>query len=148
MTWEDSYLRHVAEVTAENGHAVQYVGGDPTMGMPPFAYTVGLHTRPGRAYELAFAGGGPDLSTKVLNSLAIGLADRGVQPADGMEISGLLEGGLGLRLRLVSRPEELGVIHAIYGTTPPVWQALWPDRNRHFPGDAHYNLPATAQRLL
>ncbi|MBK3564458.1 DUF4262 domain-containing protein [Streptomyces sp. MBT62] len=138
----------MATVIAEHGHAVQYVGGDPTMGEPPFAYTVGLHTRPGRAYELAFAGGGPDLSTKVLNSLAIGLADRGVEPTDGLEIGGLLQRGLDLRLRMVTRPEDLGVIHAIYGTTPPVWQALWPDRNDRFPGDSHYNLPATAQPLL
>ena len=148
MTWEDAYLRHVATVIAANGHTVQYVGGDPTMGVPPLAYTVGLHTRPGRAYELAFAGGGPDLSTKVLNSLAIWLADRGVEPADGLEIDGLLQGGLGLRLRLASRPEDLGVIHAIYGTTPPVWQALWPDRNDRFPGDAHYDLSVTVQPLL
>ncbi|MFJ6901543.1 DUF4262 domain-containing protein [Streptomyces hokutonensis] len=148
MTWENAYLRYVAAVIAGHGHAVQYVGGDPTMGVPPFAYTVGLHTRPGRAYELAFAGGGPDLSTTVLNSLAIALADRGVEPADGLEIGGLLQGGLGLRLRMVSRPEDLGVIHAIYGTTPPVWQALWPDRNGRFPGDAHYGPPATAQPLL
>jgi hypothetical protein len=148
MTWEDSYLRHVAAVISEHGHAVQYVGGDPTMGEPPFAYTVGLHTRPGRPYELAFAGGGPDLSTKVLNSLAIGLADRDVEPTEGLEIGGLLRGGLALRLRPVSRPEDLGVIHAIYGTTPSVWQALWPDRNGRFPRDARYSLPATTQPML
>jgi hypothetical protein len=45
----------VAGAIAQHGHAVQCVGGDPVTGERPFAYTVGLHTRPDREYELALS---------------------------------------------------------------------------------------------
>lgn len=42
MTWNDAYLRHVQAIIAEDGYAVQYVGGDAAADQRPFAYTVGL----------------------------------------------------------------------------------------------------------
>lgn len=75
----------------------------------------------------------------MLNSLAEALSEDGAPPTDGLEVSGLLERGLALRLRLVSHPENLGVIGVVYGVLPPVWQALWPDPDNKFPGDPAYN---------
>lgn len=148
MTWEDPYLQHIEEIIAVYGHAVQYVGGDPATKTRPIAYTVGLHVRPYRDYELAVSGLEAEESVGVLNALAMVLVDRRLQPADGLEIDGILQHGLGLRLRAVSRPEELGVIGALYDAIPPVWQAVWPDRENRWPGDNAYGLSDRVQSLL
>ncbi|MFE2181101.1 DUF4262 domain-containing protein [Streptomyces sp. NPDC059455] len=148
MTNIDPYLRRVEGIIAHHGHAVQYVGGDPDTGAPPFAYTVGLHTRPDRDYELALSGLRAETSHALLNTLTTALADCDSAAADGLEISGVLQEGLAIRLRPVSRPEDLGIIYAIYRTTPPVWQALWPDQRGHFPDDDRCLLPPQAQALL
>ena len=148
MMWEDAYLRRIHEVIAEHGHAVQYVRGDPETGAPPFGYTVGLHQRPGHDYELAVAGLGPEASVGVLKSLAEALRESDTQPSDGLEIGGLLEHGLALRLRPVSHPEDLGVIGVVYGAIPPVWQVLWPDPANRFPGDPEYNMAHRLQPML
>ncbi|MFF1679469.1 DUF4262 domain-containing protein [Streptomyces sp. NPDC058256] len=148
MTSSDPYLRRVAEVISQHGYAVQYVAGNPDIGARPFAYTVGLHALPSRGYELAVSGLDDQTSHQLLNTLAATLADGRLAPADGLEVSGVLQEELALRLRPVSRPEDLGIIYALYGDTPPVWQALWPDQGRQFPDDAHFGLPAYAQPLL
>ncbi|WP_416968221.1 DUF4262 domain-containing protein [Streptomyces sp. 4F14] len=123
----DAYLRRVKEIIVRHGRAVQYVQDDSRFGAHPFAYTVGLHTRPDYDYELAVTGLDGESSSLLLDTLADVLATRHLTPTDGLEISGILPGTLTLRLRRVERPEDLGIIHAVYGTTPPIWQAVWPD---------------------
>ncbi|MEX3102055.1 MULTISPECIES: DUF4262 domain-containing protein [unclassified Streptomyces] len=125
--YPDAYLRRVKEIIDRHGRAVQYVHGDPRFGVHPFAYTIGLHTRPDCDYELAVTGLDGESSALLLDTLADVLATRHLTPADGLEIGGILPGTLTLRLRPVEHPEDLGIIHALYGTTPPVWQAVWPD---------------------
>ncbi|WP_075737677.1 DUF4262 domain-containing protein [Streptomyces acidiscabies] len=120
----DAYLRRVKETVAQHGHAVQHVSIHP--GGIPYAYTIGLHTRPGCNYGLAITGLDPQSSALLLDILADVLTANGTVPADGLEIRGILPGTLTLRLRPVEHPEDLGIIHAVYGTTPPVWQAVWP----------------------
>ncbi|MFF7987756.1 DUF4262 domain-containing protein [Streptomyces sp. NPDC007901] len=138
----------MVRIIAEHGYAVQHVHGDPATGARPFAYSIGLHTRPDRGYELAVSGLNAEMSHGLLNVLATVLADGGFAPRDGLEVGGVLQDGLALQLRPVSRPEELGIIHATYGITPPVWQAVWPDQHGRFPGDAHCRLPKGTQTLL
>ncbi|HEY8985531.1 MAG TPA: DUF4262 domain-containing protein [Streptomyces sp.] len=124
MTDTDPYLRRLRETIARHGHAVQYVYGDLYLGLRPFAYTVGLHTRPDCDYELAVTGLEPHTSAFLLNTLADVLTFNQLTPTDGLEIDGILPDGLTLHLRPVDHPEHLGLIQAVYGTTPPVWQAV------------------------
>ncbi|MFF4257928.1 DUF4262 domain-containing protein [Streptomyces sp. NPDC001663] len=148
MMFEAIYLRHIEEIVAEYGHAVQYVGADSETRARPFAYTVGLHREGNRDYELAISGLGPHASAGVLDLLAEALQASGTRPSNGLEVGNLLVGNLDLRLRPVSHPEALGTIRALYGTTPPVWQALWPDVGNWFPGDPGYDLADHVQVLL
>ncbi|MFG1667620.1 DUF4262 domain-containing protein [Streptomyces sp. Y7] len=148
MTCNDPYLRRVQATIAEHGYAVQCVGGDVASRRQPFAYTVGLHTGPDHDYELALSGLDADTSTSVLHSLAAALAERRLKPVDGMEVNGVLSNGYALRLRSVSRPEEFGIINALYGATPPVYQAVWPDLHHRFPGDPDCRLTTLVQPLL
>jgi len=122
----DAYLHRVKETIARHGRAVQYVHGDLQLGAHPFAYTIGLHTLPGCDYELAVTGLQAQASAVLLDTLAHVLTVNGLAPADGLEIGGILSGPLTLRLRPVEHPEDLGIIRAVYGTIPPVWQAVWP----------------------
>ncbi|MEU6355686.1 DUF4262 domain-containing protein [Streptomyces sp. NPDC047072] len=142
------YLQRVAGIVAQHGYAVQYVGGNPGTGARSFAYTVGLHTQPGRDYELAASGLSAETSHSLLHTLAVALVDQGFEPIEGLQVSGLLQGGLDLRLRQVDRPEDLGIVHALYGVTPTLWQAVWPDKYNRFLGDAHCQLPSESQPLL
>ncbi|MEV7395006.1 DUF4262 domain-containing protein [Streptomyces sp. NPDC091215] len=148
MTSGDPYLHRVVGIITEYGYAVQYVHGDPVTGARPFAYTIGLHTRPHCGYELAVSGLNAETAHGLLNVLAATLVDGGLDPTDGMEVGGVLQDGLALQLRLVSRPEEFGIIHAIYGITPPAWQAVWPDQHGRFPDDARCRLPQGTQTPL
>ncbi|GAA3838467.1 hypothetical protein GCM10022403_083700 [Streptomyces coacervatus] len=148
MMLEDTYLRAIKAIIANYGHAVQYVGGDPETGARPFAYTIGLHRSGGRDYELAVSGLGPAASAGVLDLLAEALSENDTPPSAGLQVRNLLELGLDLRLRLVSHPEELGVIRLVYGAAPTVWQALWPDLANRFPGDPAYDLADELQELL
>ncbi|MFD8716913.1 DUF4262 domain-containing protein [Streptomyces sp. NPDC059629] len=148
MTSGDPYLNHVVRIIVEHGYAVQYVHGDPATGARSLAYTVGLHARPNCGYELAVSGLSAETSHGLLNVLAATLADGRLDPSGGLEVGKVLQDGLALQLRPVSRPEELGIIHAIYGITPSVWQAVWPDRHGRFPDDARCRLPKGTQALL
>lgn len=84
----------------------------------------------------------------MLHALATALAERRLTPTDEIEINGVLSDGYALRLRSVSRPEDFGIINALYGATPPVYQALWPDLHHGFPGDPGCCLPMLVQPLL
>ncbi|MFJ3779803.1 DUF4262 domain-containing protein [Streptomyces sp. NPDC090075] len=148
MTSGDPYLNRVTGIIAKHGYAVQYVHSDPATGARPFAYTIGMHRRPNCGYELAVSGLPAETSHGLLNVLAATLTNGGLDPADGLEILGVLQDGLALQLRPVGCTEDLGVIHAVYGNAPLVWQAIWPDQHGRFPGDARCRLPEGAQPLL
>jgi hypothetical protein len=151
MTWKDDYLAVMNAVIHRYGHAVQYVLDDRERGGqdgPPFAYTIGLHTQPGRDYELALSALDPERAAGLLNDLAAHLAEHHLTPTEGMAVPGLLHGGLNLLLRRVSRPDELVLIDGMYSITPPVWQALWPDPHGRYPGDPGYLATRAAQILL
>jgi hypothetical protein len=144
MSWEFHYLLRMAQAIHTYGFAVQHVTADPHTGQAPFAYTVGLHTVSDRGYELAVSGLDPQASLAFLNALATRLRDRNTDPADGQRISGVVASGL-VELRLARHPENLRIIDALYGFTPTVWQALWPDQNSARSQD---DSPDAAQPLL
>jgi len=78
----DPYLRNIEAVIAAHGHAVQYVGDSQQGGPAAFAYTVGLHTRPGHDYELAATKLGSFVSRDLLNAVADIFTNTSVSPAD------------------------------------------------------------------
>jgi hypothetical protein len=148
MTWEKDYLRQFVAAIAHHGRVVQYVIGDPYTAGRGFAYTVGLQTEPGRYYELAISGLDPVVCAGLVDDVASALATGGSQPTEDLEINGLLGEGLPLRLRRVRFPERLKMIHAVYGTTPVVWQICWPDPHGRFPGDPLCTTSEYEQPLL
>ncbi|WP_167163112.1 DUF4262 domain-containing protein [Streptomyces sp. MBT27] len=111
-----------------------------------FAYTVGLAVRPGRAYELACTTLPAELARDVLNNAAAQLVADNADPAEGLELSEVLE-GLPVRLRRVRESGEFKGMRARSGEQPPVWQVLFPDRRGRFPGHPRYD-ETLPQRLL
>jgi hypothetical protein len=80
-------------IIAEDGDAVQCVGGNVAAGQRPFAYTVGLDIAFDGGYELALSGLDPETATSVLHSLAAALAERRLKPAEGIEVNDVLSHG-------------------------------------------------------
>lgn len=113
---------------------------------PPFAYTVGLGVRPGRAYELACAALPAELACSVLNNAAAQLVTDLLDPVDGLELDDVLI-GYTVRLRPVSDTSDFPGMRAALGAQPPVWQVLWPDRWGRFPGDMNHD-EVPHQRLM
>ncbi|MET8717407.1 DUF4262 domain-containing protein [Streptomyces sp. NPDC004735] len=128
------------EKPSGHSHDVLWVF-DPTENDAPFAYTVGLGVRAGRAYELSCTGLPADLACAVLNNTAEQLIVDALDPEDGMDLDEVLT-GYTVRLRPVDKPDALASIRTTLGTQPPVWQVLWPDAWGRFPGDpGHVDLP-------
>ncbi|WP_030372413.1 DUF4262 domain-containing protein [Streptomyces rimosus] len=120
---------------------------DPDGVEPPFAYSVGLAARPGRAYELATTGLPDRVAYAVITGAADQLVADGLDPADGMELDEVLEGGYVVRLWRVTDTSRCTAARAESGPDVAVWQVLVPDKWGHFPGDPHY-AEADAQPLM
>lgn len=120
---------------------------DPTGDAAPFAYTVGLAVRAGRAYELACTGLPANLACAVLNNATEQLITNVLDPADGMSLDEVLT-GYAVRLRPVGDPSALAGIRAELGRDVPVWQVLWPDRAGAFPRDPGYDDAVCPQPLM
>ncbi len=137
----NTYLNTCRDLIAKHGHLVQGYGTDT-----PVAYTVGLCET--RGYELAVSGLPARTAMVVLNRLAEVMANAGA-PCEGGEIGDALADGYPLRLRQAIRSNvEFGLIERLYGRPFPVWQALWPDVEGAFPGDAACTLTSEMQTLL
>ncbi|MFF2375011.1 DUF4262 domain-containing protein [Streptomyces xiamenensis] len=141
-----AYLQQLAAHIKAEGYAIPFIPADSQTGEPSLAYTVGLHVHQG--YELAISGLDYKMSGSVLNSLVERLLEQQTPPAPAMEIRGAAGGGYSLRLRQTDRAFPFALLRAVYRRTPPVWQAVWPDREGRFPGDAACTLSAGAQHLL
>lgn len=120
---------------------------DPEGKDPWFAYTVGLGTRPGRAYELALTGLPGEMACAVLNAAVAQLVTDDLDPADGMELDEVLI-GYTARLRPVDDTSALKGIRAELGVDVPVWQVVWPNALGAFPGDPGYDDETTPQPLM
>ncbi|MEU7228857.1 DUF4262 domain-containing protein [Streptomyces chrestomyceticus] len=127
-------------------HTVTWVC-DPDGDEPPFAYTTGLAARPGRAYELAATGLPGPVAHAVITNAAEQLVADGLDPADGLELDEVLEGGYVVRLRRVADTSGCTGARAVYGPDVAVWQVLVPDKWGLVPGDPHY-AEAAAQPLM
>ncbi|MGI5517980.1 DUF4262 domain-containing protein [Streptomyces sp. CA-106131] len=119
-----------------HSHDVLWIS-DPNGNDSPFAYTVGLGVRPGRAYELAITGTPAELACSILNNATEQLVTNGLEPADGLELDDVLI-GYTVRLRPVEDTSNFPGMRAHLGFQPPVWQVLWPDPAGRFPGDDHH----------
>lgn len=131
--------------TSAHSHDVLWVF-DADGDEPPFAYTVGLGARPGRAYELASTGLPAELACSVLNNAAAQLVTDQLDPADGLELDDVLI-GYTVRLRPVDDTSDFPAMRALLGEQPPVWQVLWPDKWGRFPGDINHD-DEPHQRLM
>ncbi|MER5356641.1 DUF4262 domain-containing protein [Kitasatospora sp. NPDC002551] len=142
----DAYLKRLLTSIDEEGFAIPFIPADPLTGEPSLAYTVGLHIR--RGYELAISGLPYEASHSVLNSLAARLLEQQTPPTQAMEVKGAAGGGYSLRLRQAESAAPFVLVRTVYSRNPPVWQAVWPDREGRFPGDAACTLSGAAQLPL
>ncbi|MGW7196174.1 DUF4262 domain-containing protein [Streptomyces chryseus] len=104
----------------------------------PYAYTIGLGFRPGRAYELACTTLPAEMACTVLNNAAAQLVTDLLDPAEGLVLDEVLV-GYTVRLQRVEDTSRFTGMRALMGEQPPVWQVLWPDWRGHFPGAEHYS---------
>jgi len=141
-----AYLKRLLAHIDEEGFAIPFIPADPHTREPSLAYTVGLHVRQG--YELAISGLSYEASCSVLNSLAARLFEQQTPPAQAMEVEGAAGGGYSLRLRRAESAAPFALVRTVYRHNPPVWQAVWPDREGRFPGDAACTLSGAAQLPL
>ncbi|MQS17451.1 DUF4262 domain-containing protein [Streptomyces kaniharaensis] len=141
-----AYLQQLAARINEKGYAIPFIPADPRTGEPSLAYTVGLHVH--RGYELAVSGLDYEMSCSALNSLAVRLLEQQTPPTPDMEVRGAVGGGYPLRLRQAGSALPFVLVRTIYRRNPPVWQAVWPDREGRFPGDAACTLSTGAQLPL
>lgn len=133
-------------IIREAGHAIRWVF-DPDGMSPPFAYTVGLCDRPGRAYELALAGLPAEHSGMILNNTVDQLVLDAIDPAEGLDLDEVLV-GYPVRLRQATDTSAFTGMRALYGHQPVVWQILVPDVDGYFPGDERYGEDPEAQPLM
>jgi hypothetical protein len=144
----DDFTKKCLEIIERAGHYTQYVGGDADTGAPPFAYTVGLSSQDSHGYELAVSGLGPTAADAVLRQLVEVLDRDALHPAEGLEVAGALAEGYTVRLRTSSTAGVFGMIDQLVGERSTVWQAVWPDKDRRFPGEPGCALSPAAQHLL
>ncbi|MCG7523962.1 DUF4262 domain-containing protein [Streptomyces sp. OfavH-34-F] len=142
----DAYVKRLLARIDEEGFAIPFILADPHTGEPSLAYTVGLHVSQG--YELAISGLPYEAACSVLNSLAARLLEQQAPPTQAMEVKGAAGGGYSLLLRRAESAAPFILVRTVYRLNPPVWQAVWPDREGRFPGDAACTLSGGAQLLL
>ncbi|NEA53532.1 DUF4262 domain-containing protein [Streptomyces sp. SID13666] len=139
-------LDDTQRIIAKHGHTVRWIF-DPEGQEQPFAYTVGLCARPGRAYELAAAGLPYQHAVATLNGAAHQLHVDGLDPVEGLELDEVLI-GYAVRLRQVKNTTGFTAMRELYGWQPPTWQVLVPDVGGRFPGEHDYDQDPAAQPLL
>jgi hypothetical protein len=144
----DDFTSKCLDIIERAGHYTQFVGGDPASGAPPFAYTVGLSSQESHGYELAVSGLGRAAADAVLRQLMAVLGRDELIPAEGLEVAGALAEGYAVRLRSASTEGPFGMIDQLLGERSTVWQAVWPDQDRRFPGEPGCTLSPGAQHLL
>lgn len=133
----DSITADSRTAVPARSHEVRWVF-DADGDNPPFAYTMGLGARPGRAYELACTALPAEIACSVLNNAAAQLVTDLLDPVDGLELDDVLI-GYTVRLRAVDDTSGFPGMRALLGEQPPVWQVLWPDVRGRFPGDEQHH---------
>jgi len=143
---QEEIIANIRARIEECGCSVIAVGAEPGLGIPQFAYTVGVFHRWG--YEFAMSGCGIAAMHNVLNELARRAMDGKLTPRDGQLVEGALGDGYLLRLKEVHPSwQEFGWMAPTLCilAQPTVWQAQFPDRAGRFPGEPGYDLTALAQ---
>lgn len=99
---------------------------------PSIAYTIGLGSRPGRAYEVAAFGLPLHLAYSMVLSVAERLVAHCQDPAEGLEDGA--SGQYRVRLRRVQDTSGLEGVGSV-----PVWQVVASDKWGRFPDDPHHD---------
>lgn len=146
--WIDQEAAQHLEQIEKHGFYTQYVGDDPESGAPPFAYTVGLSSQEAYGYEFAVSGLSPETSHAILWNLVRAFEPADMIPGDALEIPEIVSGGYNVRLRTCSTTAQFGMIEQLAGERSTVWQAVCPDKEGRFPGQAGYALDPRQQHLL
>jgi hypothetical protein len=146
--WINREAAQHLEQIEEHGFYTQYVGEDPDSGAPPYAYTVGLSSQDAYGYEFAISGLSPETSHGILWNLVRAFEPDAMTPADALEVPEIVASGYNVRLRTASTAAEFGMIEQLLGERSTVWQAVCPDGDGRFPGEAGYALEHDRQHLL
>jgi hypothetical protein len=145
--WIDAEAARSLERIETYGFYTQYVGEDPESGAPPYAYTVGLSSQDAYGYEFAVSGLSPEASHGILWNLVRAFGPDGMVPADALEVPEILAGH-NVRLRTASTAAQFDMIERLLAERSTVWQAVCPDDQGRFPGEAGYALEYDRQHLL
>jgi hypothetical protein len=140
-TTED-YLEELRRMMrGHHGWAVQFVEHDKR----PFAYTVGLHNR--GLPELLITGLNPEVSTRVLNSIAHQIVDEDMVLAPAMHID--YEDRFLIEVVEVGHPDvHLKFAVEICGPDLRALQLVWADNWGRFPWDTGWNHGRRRQPVL
>lgn len=140
--YEEDYMEQVRDRVARFGHMVQYVRANNEIGMPGFAYTVGLSNF--FTSELIVIGLDLKTSSHVLNHIAEKLKSGQLVIKDGNLISGLF--GVDLRMDVPS-PQQIAMhfmsialdFACERSNTISAVQIVFPDKDGLFPNDRGCN---------
>lgn len=137
----EEYLEVLREMIQDHGWAVQYVESDKR----PMAYTVGLHRR--GLPELLMTGLTPDVSCRVLNSIAHMIVDDGVELAPAMHID--FEDQFLIEVAQVEHPDvHMRFAVELFGPKFLALQLVWADERRRFPWEAGWGHGRRRQPVL
>lgn len=126
------------------GWAIRHVMGDPESGAAPFSYTVGLTSLDHP--ELIATGLPFEVAQSFLNSAGL-LVKEGAILTNGLVTDALTESGT-VTFMTATDVSGLAAVGEVYGQEAHALQLVWPDSSSHYPWDAGYNNPRSAQPLL
>ena len=126
------------------GWAIRHVMGNPESGAAPFSYTVGLTALDHP--ELVATGLPFDVAQSSLNSAGL-LVKEGAILENGLVTDALSESGT-VTFMTATDVSGLAAVREVYGDNVHALQLIWPDSSNHYPWDAGYNNPTSAQPPL
>ncbi|MBU9763038.1 DUF4262 domain-containing protein [Mycobacterium sp. TNTM28] len=137
----EDYLDELRGMIEDHGWAVQFVESENR----PFAYTVGLHDR--GLPELLITGLPPDVSTRVLNSLAHMIVDDGIVLGPAMHID--YQDRFLIEVVEVENPDvHLKFAIGLFGPQVRALQLVWADDRGRWPWDFDWDNGRRWQAVL
>lgn len=129
----DGYVRHMQDLIAEFGWAIQAVMGDEET--VPFCYTVGLASKD--LPELAVFGLPAPVAGAILNDLAA-RAVAGVEFGDGLMLHDVVDALPVMIVEVIDSTKHLTLANRIGRRTPAdpqvrAWQVVFPDAQGRWP---------------
>lgn len=127
------HLKRARTIIQEHGWIVQNVLSDP-----PLSYTVGLHAK--GLPELVMVGVDVRTMQPILNALARRMVEGDLAVVEGLRDDRVFERFPAMFRRLPQQQvtEHLDILVALsqeVSIVPEVYQVVWPDEERRFPGE-------------